>query len=56
MDITIYFVGGTREEALETFPFDSVESAEDYIRDQDSDLLWVYSATLAVEPSDLELA
>lgn len=45
--LTIYFVGETREAAIESLPFDSYESAESYQRDEGGN---IYSAPAYVGP------
>lgn len=51
IDLTIYFVGNTVEEALAGLPFDSAESADSYANDAGGN---VYAATAHVDDTTIE--
>lgn len=52
MEITLYLVGVDEDDAMETFPFDSQESAEDYSKDNPGTT--VFSVTARIDFSTIE--
>lgn len=54
MEISIYFVGRDSQEALDGLPFDSFESAHDYVLDDNQDCN-IYVAHVEVDIFDLAL-
>lgn len=55
MDITLYFVGRTKDEAQENMPFDSYESANDFRLDNDREAT-VWSAEGRIDFTTMEKA
>ena len=53
MEITLYLVGKDKNEAQETWPFDSYESAESY-RDDQEDGEFIWTVTAVVDFSTIE--
>lgn len=51
IELTLYLVGYSKEDALGGMPFDSPDSAESYISDQGGKL---YSVTAYIDPSTIE--
>lgn len=46
MDITLYLVGTDEDNARETFPFDSYESAQSYSDDNEGTEVFIVNATI----------
>lgn len=52
LNVTVWFVGDEVGDALETFPFDSAESAEEYRKNNNMESVW--SATAYVDLTTVE--
>lgn len=54
LTVTIFYVGATPSEALESLPFDSDDSAQSYLDDQGPNHgLHVYSVQAVIDPSSV---
>lgn len=51
-DLTLYLVGYTEDDARESLPFDSIESAQSYADDQGGD---IYSVTATIDLTTIQI-